>query len=109
MSIKSQTTTPLQIFCELLLYSKVLFKNIKVADDAYERSSECEWVKNGKDIISRMYIVDGTGVYTLACCDTSLVIFGVYICPLRSQDYENDSPHFITVLKLKRNNKYSSH
>ena len=30
---RSQTTTLLQLFCELLLYSKVISKSIKVADD----------------------------------------------------------------------------
>ena len=50
MLIRSQTTTLLQIFCELLLYSQVSFKSMKVADDTSKRNSECEWVK--KDITS---------------------------------------------------------
>ena len=35
MLIRSQTTTLLQIFCELLLYSKVIFESMKVADDTF--------------------------------------------------------------------------
>ena len=45
MLITSQTTTPLQIFCELLLYSLVIFKSMKEADDTSKSNSECEWVK----------------------------------------------------------------
>ena len=41
----SQTTTLLQLFCELLLYSKVILKSMRVADDTIYRISECEWVK----------------------------------------------------------------
>ena len=33
MLIRSQTTTLLQIFCEMLLYSQVIFKSMKLADD----------------------------------------------------------------------------
>ena len=33
--IRSQTTTPLQIFCELSLYSQVIFKSMRVADDTF--------------------------------------------------------------------------
>ena len=40
----SQTTTSLQIFCELSLYSQVIFKSIRVADDTFERNS---WVWMG--------------------------------------------------------------
>ena len=35
MLIRSQATTLLQIFCELLLYSQVIFKIMRVADDAF--------------------------------------------------------------------------
>ena len=45
MSIRSQITTLLQIFCELLLYSQVIFKSMKVAYDTSKSYSECEWVK----------------------------------------------------------------
>ena len=45
MLIRSQGTTLLQIFCDLLLYSQVIFKSIRVADDTFKRNSECEWVK----------------------------------------------------------------
>ena len=45
MLIRSQITTLLQIFCELLLYSQVIFKSMKVADDTSKSNSECEWVK----------------------------------------------------------------
>ena len=44
MLISGQTTTLLQIFCELLLYSQVIFKSMKVADDTSKSNSECEWV-----------------------------------------------------------------
>ena len=33
MLIRSQITTLLQIFCELSLYSQVIFKSMKAADD----------------------------------------------------------------------------
>ena len=45
MLIRSQGTTLLQIFCELKLYSQVIFKSMRVADDTFKRNSECEWVK----------------------------------------------------------------
>ena len=32
---RSQTTTLLQLLCELLLYSKVILKIMKVADDTF--------------------------------------------------------------------------
>ena len=41
----SQTTTILQLFRELLLYSKVISKSMKVAHDTFQVISECEWVK----------------------------------------------------------------
>ena len=41
----SQTTTLLQLFCELLLYSKVILKSMRVADDTIYMISECEWAK----------------------------------------------------------------
>ena len=44
MLIRSRATTLLQIFCELLLYSQVIFKSMRVADDAFLWNSECEWV-----------------------------------------------------------------
>ena len=45
MFIISQTTTLLQIFYELMLYSLVIFRSMRVADDTFQRNSECEWVK----------------------------------------------------------------
>ena len=45
MLIRSLATTLLQIFCELLLYSQVIFNIMRVADDAFLWNSECEWVK----------------------------------------------------------------
>ena len=42
---RSQTTTFLQIFYELLLYSQVILKSMKLADDTSEGISECECVK----------------------------------------------------------------
>ena len=45
MLIRCQITTLLQIFCELLLYSQIIFRSMKVADDTSKSNSECEWVK----------------------------------------------------------------
>ena len=45
MLITCQTTTHLQIFCELVLYSEVIFKSMRVADDTFYRNSEGEWDK----------------------------------------------------------------
>ena len=47
MLTRSQTTTFLQRICELLFFSEVMFKRLKVADDAFWRNSVCEWVKWG--------------------------------------------------------------
>ena len=44
MLIRSQATTLLQMFCELLLYSQVILKGMRVADDTFWRNSKCEWV-----------------------------------------------------------------
>ena len=48
MLTRSQTTTLLQIFSELTLYSQVISKSIKVADDTFQSNSECEWVKEAQ-------------------------------------------------------------
>ena len=45
MLIRMQTTNLLQIFCELLLYSQVICKSMRVPDDTFWRRSKCEWVK----------------------------------------------------------------
>ena len=45
MLITSQTTNLLQIFCENSLYSQVIFKSMKVADNILRGTLECEWVK----------------------------------------------------------------
>ena len=45
MLIRRQTTTLLQIFCEISLHSQVIFKSMKVADDISRGTLECEWVK----------------------------------------------------------------
>ena len=37
-------TTLCQTFCELSLYSKVIFKSVRGADDTFSRNSEWEWV-----------------------------------------------------------------
>ena len=50
MFIRSQTTTLLQIFCELLLCSQVIFKSMKVADVRFWWSSKCEWVKRALNL-----------------------------------------------------------
>ena len=44
MLIISKTTNLLQIFYELSLYSQVIKKNMRVADDTFRRNSECKWV-----------------------------------------------------------------
>ena len=45
MCIRILPTTLLQIFCEKLLYFKVIFKSMKKADNTFLGTSECEWVK----------------------------------------------------------------
>ena len=45
MFIRILPTTLLQIFCMNLLYFKVIFQSMKIADDTFLRNSECEWVK----------------------------------------------------------------
>ena len=47
MLIRSQTTTLLQIFYEILLCSQVIFKSMEKADDTFQRNSECQWDKEG--------------------------------------------------------------
>ena len=44
MSIRIQTTTFLQISYEILLYSQVIFKSIKVAGATFQINSECQLV-----------------------------------------------------------------
>ena len=44
MLIKSQATTLLQIFCELSFYTQVISKGMRLADDTFQSTSECEWV-----------------------------------------------------------------
>ena len=44
MLIRRQTTYLLQIFCEILLYSQVIFKSMRVPDNTFWRMSKCEWV-----------------------------------------------------------------
>ena len=45
MLIRSRTTI-LQLLCEFLLHSQVIFKSRKVADDTFSRNSQCQWVKS---------------------------------------------------------------
>ena len=47
---RSQTTTLLQIFCELSLCSQVIFKSMKVADVRFWWSSKCEWDKTPQQL-----------------------------------------------------------
>ena len=58
MLIRSQTTTLLQIFYEILLCSQVIFKSMKVADDTFQRNSECLWVKMSylKEYLTRIML-----------------------------------------------------
>ena len=46
MLIRCQITTLLQIFCELLLYSQVIFRSMRVADDTFRRNFECKRFQN---------------------------------------------------------------
>ena len=55
MLIRSQGTTILQIFCDLLLYSQVIFRSIRVADDTFKRNSECEWVKAHRTVYFQVH------------------------------------------------------
>ena len=43
---RSQITTFFQIFYELLLYSQIILKSLRVADDSFQGISECEWVND---------------------------------------------------------------
>ena len=52
MLIRRHTTNLLQISYELLLYSQVIFKSMKVPDDTFWRKSKCEWVKLGKYVLA---------------------------------------------------------
>ena len=44
MLMRCHTTTLLQIFCEVSLYSQVIFKSMRVADETFSRNCECQWV-----------------------------------------------------------------
>ena len=44
MLVQSKRSTLLQIFCELLLYTQVVSKSMRLADDTFQSTSECEWV-----------------------------------------------------------------
>ena len=55
MLIRRHTTNLLQIFYELLLYSQVIFKSMKVPDDTFWRKSKCEWV-NQRVVVSKIYM-----------------------------------------------------
>ena len=46
MLITSQTRTLLQIFYGFLLYSKYIFKSIRIPDDTFRETLECEWVNS---------------------------------------------------------------
>ena len=46
MLIRSQTTTPFQIVCECSLYTQVIFKSMRVADDFFLTYSEHKWAKH---------------------------------------------------------------
>ena len=56
---KSQTTTFLQIFYELLLYSQINLKSMRVAADSFQGIFECEWVKHVGLAITSSYGYDG--------------------------------------------------
>ena len=44
MLIRGKVSTLLQIFSELSLYTQIIFKSMRVADDTFQSTSECEWV-----------------------------------------------------------------
>ena len=50
---KQKTTTLLQVLYEFLLYSQVIFKSMRLADDTFYRNSECRWVRNA------VYLLEG--------------------------------------------------
>ena len=50
---RSQTTTLLQIFCELSFCSQVIFKSMKVADVRFWWSAKCEWVKIRSEVANK--------------------------------------------------------
>ena len=47
---RRQTTNLLQIFYEILLHSQVIFKSMKVADNTFRGTLECEWVNIGPQL-----------------------------------------------------------
>ena len=44
MLIRSKKSTLLQVFFELLLYTQVISKSMRLADDSLQSTPECEWV-----------------------------------------------------------------
>ena len=64
MFIRILPTTLLQILCENLLYFQVIFKSMKIADDAFLGNSECEWVKYDLDFTKVMMSRCLFSVYT---------------------------------------------
>ena len=49
MLIIIRILTLIQIFCELILYFRVIFKRMRVADDAFPRNPEWERVKKREE------------------------------------------------------------
>ena len=66
MLIRSLTTTFLKIFCELLLNFQIIYISMRVADDTFQRNSECEWVKDSEKHsyrrLSALYGLSGSAV-----------------------------------------------
>ena len=60
MLIRGKVSTLLQIFCELSLYTQVIFKSMRIADDTFQSTSECEWV----NIVVLTYASHTRGIMT---------------------------------------------
>ena len=65
--IRRQTTNLLEIFWKLSLYSQVIFKSMKVADDISRGTLECEWVKGLSNPVATQYNWTFGGIIGLSC------------------------------------------
>ena len=48
MFVRMETTTPLQLFFNILLLPQIILENIKVPDDTFSRDSEHKWVNKAR-------------------------------------------------------------
>ena len=56
MFIRILPTTLLQIFCENLLYSQIITKSMKIADNISRGTPKCEWVNRSQSLIDTNHI-----------------------------------------------------